>query len=205
MRTTILGLQGSGKSYMVKNCILPAYDGEVLVFDVMDEYKGFDRYVPKFVDDRDMIQEEVALFIRKMVIPNSAAGKKKIRAVVFDEADLYAPATEKVAPGLRNLVVKSRHYGLDIIFVTRRPTDISAYIMDTSDYLIIGKQVGVNALRIIGNISSEAKEIVQNLDYERHEFLIFDRDRKYTKIAVSKDCKRIPRLLSIEKDKYEQQ
>lgn len=202
MRITVLGLQGSGKTYLVRHCIIPARKNH-LVFDVMGEYTGFERYVPKFADDRDRLKEETALFIRKLIIPNvcpieNPKPKKKecLNLVVFDEADLYAPATERIAPGLRNLVVKSRHYGLDIVFVTRRPTDISAYLMDTSDYLIVGKQVGQNALRIIGNINTEAREAVQELDYENHEFIILDRERKMQKIHVNKDCKKIPDILN---------
>ena len=71
MRLVVLGLQGSGKTHLVKNVIIPRYGGRYIVFDPNNEYTGdFTRYVPKFTGDTKSIQEEMKLFIRRFVLPN---------------------------------------------------------------------------------------------------------------------------------------
>ena len=58
MKTVIIGLQGSGKTFLVKNYFLKRtpYD---IVFDPNDEYVGYRRYVPhkKSLEDEDLLRE----------------------------------------------------------------------------------------------------------------------------------------------------
>ena len=131
MRLVVLGLQGSGKTHLVKEAVIPHYGGKYIVFDPNDEYKGFTRYVPKFTGETAALQDELKIFIRRFVIPNCQtledveAGKrektKRLRAVIFDEADLIAPSRANIPAALRDLAVRSRHLRIDLIFIARRP------------------------------------------------------------------------------------
>jgi hypothetical protein len=193
IKTVVLGIQGSGKTYFVKNEMIPRYGSDYIIFDPNDEYTGYKRYVPKFTDEARLI-DETGLFVRRVVLPNIQkledieAGKKekrrRLRAVIFDEADLILPARKNVNHQLRDLLVKCRHLRLDLVFVSRRPTDLSAYVMDTADYLVVFKQVGYNALKTLKALKLESDEAVKGLDYHTHEFLLFDRDRSYTKYTI---------------------
>ena len=195
MRLVILGLQGSGKTHLVKNVIIPRYGKRYIVFDANNEYTGdFTRYVPKFTGDNKTIQEEMKLFIRRFVLPNCQtledieAGKKekkkRLRAVVFDEADLIAPSRANIPAVLRDLVVRSRHLRIDVIFISRRPTDLSAYLMDTADYLIVFKQVGYNALKTMRALKIDSDDAIKGLNYPAHEFLLFDLERNFEKYTA---------------------
>lgn len=189
MRITIIGLQGSGKTYLAKKAFLDR-EPQHLVIDPNDEYAGYTRYVPKYADDYLRLSEEVKVAIRKLVLPNTWSIEQmekknkdrpdRLKLLVIDEADLLLPARHNINAAIRNLIVKSRHLRLDMIFISRRPTDLNAYVMDVSDYLIVYKQVGYNALKTLRALKLDSDRAIKDLDYEKHEFLLFDRERAYT-------------------------
>lgn len=192
-RLTVIGLQGSGKTYLVKKAILDK-ESQHLVIDPNDEYNGYTRYVPRFTDDYEKLTQEIKLAIKRLVLPNTwsleqleKTGKdkpKRLKLLVIDEADLIAPARTNINSMLRNLIVKSRHLRLDIVFISRRPTDLNAYIMDTSDKLVVFKQVGYNALKTLRALKLDSDKVIKQLDYAKHEFLLFDIDREYKKYTL---------------------
>lgn len=193
MRVTIIGLQGSGKTYLAKRVFLDK-EKRHLVIDPNDEYAGYTRYVPKYTDDYEKLSEEIKVAIRKLVLPNTwsieqleKSGKEKkdrLKLLVIDEADLMLPARHNINAAVRNLIVKSRHLRLDIVFISRRPTDLNAYVMDVSDYLIVFKQVGYNALKTLRALKLDSDTAIKELDYEKHEFLLFDRERNYHRYTL---------------------
>lgn len=193
-RLTVIGLQGSGKTYLVKKAILDK-EQQHLVIDPNDEYGDeYTRYVPRFTDDYEKLTQEIKLVVKKLVLPNTwsleqleKSGKdkpKRLKLLVIDEADLIAPARTNINSMLRNLIVKSRHLRLDIVFISRRPTDLNAYIMDTSDKLVVFKQVGYNALKTLRALKLDSDKVIKQLDYAKHEFLLFDIDREYRKYTL---------------------
>lgn len=193
-RLTVIGLQGSGKTYLVKKAILDK-EPQHLVIDPNDEYgDDYTRYVPRFTDDYEKLTSEIKLVVKKLVLPNcwsleqiEKSGKdkpKRLKLLVIDEADLVAPARTNINSMLRNLIVKSRHLRLDIVFISRRPTDLNAYIMDTSDKLVVFKQVGYNALKTLRALKLDSDKVIKQLDYAKHEFLLFDVDREYRKYTL---------------------
>jgi hypothetical protein len=126
-----------------------------------------------------------------MLEDQKARGKRKVRALrllVIEEADLLAPSQKLINPMVRRLVVVSRHLDLCIAFIARRPTDLNAYIMDTSDFLITFKQTGANAKKILRNICEGADTAIGEIDFKKHEFLFFNRDREYTTPSVDELC-----------------
>ena len=192
-RLTVIGIQGSGKTYLVKKAVLDK-EAQHLVIDPNDEYDGYTRYVPRFTDDYEKLKSEIKLVVKKLVLPNcwsleqmEKSGKdkpKRLKLLVIDEADLVAPARRNINSMLRNLIVKSRHLRLDIVFISRRPTDLNAYIMDTSDKLVVFKQVGYNALKTLRALKLDSDKVIKKLDYAKHEFLLFDIDREYRKYTL---------------------
>jgi DNA helicase HerA-like ATPase len=193
-RLTVIGLQGSGKTYLVKKAILDKEPNH-LVIDPNDEYGNeYTRYIPRFTDDYEKLTQEIKLVVKKLVLPNcwsleqmEKSGKdkpKRLKLLVIDEADLIAPARTNINSMLRNLIVKSRHLRLDIVFISRRPTDLNAYIMDTSDKLVVFKQVGYNALKTLRALKLDSDKVIKKLDYAKHEFLLFDVDREYRKYTL---------------------
>ena len=185
----VLGLQGSGKTYLAKQFFLNRQSHH-LIIDPMDEYIGYTRYVPhpKMMDDYDSLSQEIKMVHKKLIFPNvltieqQAKGKVKpdrLRLVVYDEADMYAPAQRFLNAAIRRTYVACRHMQLDLIALSRRPTDLNTYIMDTADYLLVFKISGANALKTIRNMNAECIDAVKGLSYDEHEFVLFDRDRSF--------------------------
>lgn len=196
MKVVILGIQGSGKTYLAQKYFLDNEPNHI-VFDINDEYPDdYIRYVPhkKTVDDYELLSEETKLFVKRVVFPNiwsieqvEKAGKdknKRLKLIVFDEADLIMPARKLFNSALHNLWVKSRHYRVDLVVISRRPTDLNTYVMDTADYLIVFNIPGHNAMRVLKDINAEAEKVIKSLDYNKHEFVIFNRAREYQKMTL---------------------
>lgn len=185
-RTTILGLQGSGKTYLAKHHLLDDEPNH-LVIDPNGEYDGYTRYVPKYPDSPAKFNEEIRLVMRKIVLPNCQTieaisrgekpKKNRLKLLVIDEADLVAPARQNINSALRYAVVNARHLQLDIVFISRRPTDLNTYIMDTCDYLISFKQTGYNAIKVLKMINEVSPDKIRGLDYDKYEFILYDRAR----------------------------
>lgn len=197
-RLTLLGIQGSGKTYLVKEKLIPLFAPYYLVIDPNNEYEGFNRYIPKFGSDPEFYKKEIELLVRKVIMPScdtieeqKARGKRKVKALrllVVEEADLLAPSQKNMNPGMRHLVVVSRHLDLNIIFLSRRPTDLATYIMDTSDFIVTFKQTGNNAKKVLKNMSDGADKEIGKISFENHEFLYFTRDREYTQPSPDDLC-----------------
>lgn len=193
-KVCILGLQGSGKTFLLREAFLRRQPHH-LVVDPMDEYGGYTRYVPhkRLSESYETLSEEIRLMHKRLVFPNvltleeQAKGKKKpdrLKMIVYDEADLYAPSQRFLNAAIRRVYVACRHMQLDVFALTRRPTDLNTYIMDTSDYLIVFKISGANALKAIRNMNTECIDAVKALSYDDHEFILFDRDRSFEKYTL---------------------
>jgi len=191
----VLGLRGGGKSYLVKNYFLDSQPRH-LVIDPLDEYEGYFRYVPhiKLMENYDSLNEEIKLAHKRLIFPNvltledQKKGKvkpKRLKMVVYEEADLYVPAQRLLNSSIRKMYTQCRHMQVDLIAVSRRPTDLNTYIMDTADYLIVFKIAGANALKSLRNMNSACVDAIMTLNYDKYEFLLFNRDRTYKKYTLN--------------------
>jgi hypothetical protein len=186
-KITIVGLQGSGKTYLAQNYFLKNMK-QHLVIDPNNEYEGFNRYIPKYADDYEKLIQELKLAVKRLIKPNvrwiekeknRKKVKKPLHLVVFDEADLYMPSKKNLPAPVRYLYVECRHMQLDLIAITRRLTDLNAYPVEVSDYLILFKQTGYNDLKRLREIAGkEAEKLMkEKVDYSKHNFIFLDRDR----------------------------
>lgn len=196
-----LGIQGTGKTHLTKEDLIPLFGEFYFVIDFNDEYQGFNRYIPKYGGknyDFNLYKQEIELLIKKVIIPScdtiedqKARGKRRrmaLRLLVIEEADVLAPSKHNINPMVRHLVVVSRHLDLCIAFNARRPTDLNAYIMDTSDFLIMFTQTGKNAKKVLADICEGADGAIEELNFKNHEFLFFPRNRQYTTPTVDELC-----------------
>ncbi len=190
-KTVILGINGSGKTYFTKKNYLDKERYHFIV-DPNREYSGgYNRYMPKITQDQKQLNAELELVIKRFVNHNAPMmeSKRKVKhpleLFAIDEADLFAPSRQNLPYALHRLLVECRHRGngLDLLFITRRPTDLNAKIMDLADEIIVFCQTGVNAIKRLDSLSQGLGQAAANLDYDLHEYLVVNRKREYTKVT----------------------
>lgn len=193
----VVGLQGSGKTYAVTE-LFEKRDPNTFVIDPQKEHDSAPfRYIPKHKGEFDKLSAEMNQVIKKFIIPNCDKlenKKRKERAlntVIFDEADLYFPTGKMMPHYAREFFVDCRHLMLtNVITITRRITDINYYIHNTADYIIAFKQAGSTDLSTLDRLKKGAKNAMQDISYEKHEFLFFDRSRDFEKMTLDNLKKR---------------
>lgn len=139
-RFVILGLQGTGKTYLAKYLLgqMPAS----IVYDVMHEYQGYNRYIVKYRQYGDEAIDEINLLVSKVVI-----GSKKIKLFILDEANRFCPPKPHPLPNsILELNDWQRHYGISFGGVCRRPTQLHTDLIELAHYLFIFQLKGKNDL-----------------------------------------------------------
>jgi len=164
----IYGIQGSGKSYFAKNHVVnKLFPGRALVITSLG-YEWQDAGTkcffiqPKFVQELD----EIAAKAKQKAIQG------KLKLLLIDEADEWFRTNFDVTPNLRDLVLKHRHYGLALGFITRRPQDIPAFIVESCHAHFLFKMEGVHALKRFEDMHPSMTELMQQLDYEKKNFIV---------------------------------
>jgi hypothetical protein len=148
-RLQIMGLQGSGKTQFAKHLLRLTPDH--LVYDPMNEYQGFTRYVPTL---RNSV-EELNLCIERLVIPH------KPDLFIIDELNRYCPPKPTPLPtGVGELNDLSRHWGITWGGCFRRPSQVHTDLMELANYLVIfdlhGKNDGIYLDALLAGLGDAA-------------------------------------------------
>lgn len=178
---TVLGQRGSGKSSWVKKK-LPAIP-RFLLWDTLGEYAGFDMFTDRAELFRHVSERQAGIFqcvfncLEETEaeafdwICELAAAVENV-CLIVEEVDTYA--TPSVIPGsLRKLLKIGRHYGVSMIFVSRRPAEINRLITSQSQRFVCFRMFEPNDIRylssVIGPAAAELKDlpILHYLDW-RH-------------------------------------
>ena len=165
-KITIGGIQQSGKTYFARNKLVPQFR-RPLLYEVNPDYrecKNLLIYKPK-----NLSPELLNEFCEKV---KALAIAGKIDAFILDEADMFFTNNIGQLNHLNDLVINHAHYDLALIFITRRPQDIPAKIVESSHILIMFKVEGKNVFDRLRGISEELEEAVKKLDYEKRNYVI---------------------------------
>ena len=174
---TVFGLNLSGKSYFVKNAIIPSY--RCLVWDPNKEYDpdAADVYRPRS-KAYPASAYEVEQFLTKIVKP----GRGKWELVIFDEANSTFPVSRPLFPAMLDFRDNYRHDGygnLGLGFVARRPAQLFTDFVALSHVIF---SFGNKGSQDISRLNSEAAglgDIVKDLS--NHEYVLVNQDRTYAK------------------------
>ena len=154
----MFGVRGSGKSWLVK-AILDTR-GDHLVYDPLDEYQGYRRYIP---EDRQS-SAELNTLIEDVII------RYKPRLFVVDEANKYVkPKPTPLIPGAADLNDFGRHWGTSVGLVARRMTQFNTDITELANHLFFFKLSGKNDYAYMENLHQGLGDAVRNLG--PHEFM----------------------------------
>jgi len=151
-RCVFFGLMGSGKTELVKHVLRSTKSH--LVYDPLNEYNGFTRYVP---DDRQSVSELNDL-VEGMVIP------QKPRLFIIDEANKYIrPKPQALPSGIADLNDLSRHWDIAWGAVCRRPTQFHTDIVELAHYLFIFPLHGKNDRHYLNDLKAGLGDTVDSL------------------------------------------
>ncbi|OGN99176.1 MAG: hypothetical protein A2Y89_03090 [Chloroflexi bacterium RBG_13_51_18] len=175
-RFVVLGIQGSGKSVLVKY-ILKSYKHSI-VYDVLREHQGLDRY---FVERRQVVKHneddpaiiELNNFVNQVVI-----GSGQIRLFVLEEANRYCPPKPTPLPSsILDLNDFNRHDKIAWGAVARRPSQLNTDLIDLAHYLFLFELPGKHDRDYLSDIIDGLGEAVRDLP--PYHFIIVEHNRKF--------------------------
>ena len=165
-RFVILGLQGTGKTYLAKYFL--KHNAASIVYDTLGEYQGSNRYIVKYRQNSPEAIEELDTFIAKIVV---ASGK--IRLFVIDEANRFCPPKPAPLPdGVLELNDFQRHYKISFGTIARRPTQLHTDLVELAHYIFIFQLKGKNDLLYLNALADGLGDSVLSLP-EYHFTIVY--------------------------------
>ena len=162
-RLTITGLQGSGKTVLVKNLL--AQNPKFYVYDVMNEYNHYNRYVPT---NKDSVSE-LSLFLKTSVLKKGS----RIKGLFIDEANRYIPARKALPKMIRELNDVHRHYNLTWGVVTRRPSQLHTDLFELAHFRIfVGPIHGKNDLKLMDSLKEGLADLAR--EQKMYHYIVLD-------------------------------
>lgn len=161
-RFCVFGLQGSGKSVLVKYILKNTRDS--IVYDVLKEHAGFNRYLVSYRqvkanNAKDLAIAELNTFVNRVVV-----GSGKIRMFILEEANRYCPSKPVPLPAsILDLNDFQRHERIAFGSVCRRPVQLNTDLVELAHYLFIFNLVGKNDTQYLESIAEGLGEAVKNL------------------------------------------
>lgn len=170
-RFVILGLQGSGKTHLAK--YLLGQTPASIAYDVMHEYKGYNRYIVKYRQYSSDGINELNRLVSQVVI-----GSGKIKLFILDEANRFCPAKPKPLPdSILELNDWQRHYHISFGVICRRPVQLHTDLIELAHYLFIFQLKGKNDLLYLDSMAAGLGDKILALPeyhfvivYPNHEF-----------------------------------
>lgn len=166
---SILGHKGSGKTTLARE--LMRGRSRVLVFDTLGEYdtqrifysfdealRAMERSIPKArfqwgVRLADMA-DYVDLFELAFELPGTL--------LVFEETSLFC-SPSYLPPSLSKLVRYARHREIDLVFVSRRASEVNRDLTAQSDFIVTFRQHEPRDLQYLSSVSGRDVSAVRTL------------------------------------------
>ena len=188
-RFVIFGVQGSGKSVLLKY-ILSHYPAH-LVYDVHHEHEGFNRYKVTYrqVDHR---QKNCPAIVELNNLVNSVVlGSGQIRLFVLEEANRYCPNHYPLPDSILVLNDDQRHDRIAFGSIARRPAQLHTDLTELAHYLFIFKLTGRNDYQFLEDTAMGLGDAVRSLPDFHFVVVPPDRSKFYVHAPVSFDEKKV--------------
>lgn len=170
-RFVILGLQGSGKTTLAK--YIAKQNPRHLVFDVIGEYQGFNRYLPREKQGQGLISE-FEICANKLLLKNL----HRFNMLIIDEANRIAPCKKPMPSTLLMLNDQHRHYGLSLGVIARRPSQLNTDLIDLAHYMFVFLLSGWHDVLYLNKIAQGLGDTVRTL--KPYEFVVVTPTRQFT-------------------------
>lgn len=187
------GIQGSGKTQaarwladrVFKRCIAVRYTPD---FDDLPNVDLLDAVG----DGRAQIEQVADFLIREGRAYMNQRKKPTYDCWIIDEADMVFRSGQLTVPSVNDLVLMHRHYGLSLVFITRRPQDIPAKIIETSHFQFYFVVEGKNVKAHLAGVDDRIPPLLERLRYGEYRFVL-KRIGEPPKLHAALDVSGIPR------------
>lgn len=175
-RFGVFGLQGSGKSVLVKDILHKNRNS--FVYDVLREHHGANRYL---VTNRQVIkhrEDDPAIQELNRVVNTVVIHSHQVRMFVLEEANRYCPPKPHPLPSsILDLNDFQRHENISFGIVARRPVQVHSDLVELAHYLFIFRLVGKNDTEYLNVIAEGLGDAVKGL--QDFHFIVVNPNRTY--------------------------
>jgi DNA helicase HerA-like ATPase len=198
----VCGMSGMGKSYLVKNYLIPklADKKPVIILDILGEYDG-DFVHENFADFFNHIKKHGKLFTAVHVIRWKSdtdaintiqlirSLEKPISFVVEEGHVLFTDSDLKksVKKSLKEITMFGRHHGIDTILCTQRPSNLTADVRSQAQFTIffrLNDRADLDYARQKGGKGDHIEKTVAKL--EKRQYYVTGRKPKgYSKLKIN--------------------
>lgn len=168
VKTSVFGIQGSGKTYLVANKLLKNFKHPFIYEIHQEDFRHIKRaYIYQYSENSLNLStlEKVAKQVKEL------AQQRKIDCFVVDEADMFLRSGFVISKNMTDLILNHRHYKLALIFISRRPQSIPTEIVESSEHLFIFKIEGENVNKKFKAIHPKIIELMPQLSKDKHNFI----------------------------------
>lgn len=175
-RFVIVGLQGSGKSVLVKSFLSQVKNS--IVYDVLKEHRGFNRYLVDHRQVQNYTSKDPAILELNTFVNRVVIGSGQIRLFILEEANRYCPPKPQPLPAsILDLNDFQRHEKIAFGSVARRPVQLHTDLVELAHYLFIYQLSGKNDRNYLDEIADGLGDAAVGL--KPWHFIIVHPDRHY--------------------------
>lgn len=167
----IVGRRGSGKSNLTKVLVKSMLASKAFEVRIIDPLKEFMEFNEPNIERSTYIdygeQEQFEKYLKEL------RNKNWNGMLVIDEADGFFPNQTKLLPLQKKLIHIGRHWGIGVIFVTRRLSNLHTDIVSQAHKIMSFRLfAGADANYLENMQLGELVEPIWNLN--QYEFVLFD-------------------------------
>jgi len=174
-RGVVLGIQGSGKSVIVK--AIARSERYHFIYDVHHEHVGMNRYLvgnkrPESYKPNDPAIAELNRVVNQVVLDVG-----RVRMFILEEANRYCPSKRPLPSSILVLNDDQRHERVGFISVARRPTQLNSDLVELAHFLFIFRLPGKNDYIYLNEVAEGLGDAVRSL--EQYHYVQVEPDRTY--------------------------
>lgn len=175
-KTCVFGIQGSGKTKLVEHSLVKNFKHPFVYLMHPEDFKTCKNNVMLFIprDKNKNIDTSMATLNNTAKVIKDLAKQGKIDALIVDEADLFIPKnfmSLQKFPEFHDILINHRHYNLALIFISRRPQEISTVIVEQSEQIFLFAIDGKNVREHFARLHEDFEPLMNMLSKDKHNFI----------------------------------
>ena len=172
----IFGIQGSGKTFFVENYLMKKYKKPIIYLMHEEDFQKRGNHVKVIIpkDEYGNIDTSMKTLNQWSKKIKEDAINGEIDSFIIDEADLFILKDFRLLQKFsyfHDLVINHRHYGLAMVFITRRPQELPTMITEQSAHYFIFAVFGKNVKDYLNRIYDNLGVIASKLKRKEHKFI----------------------------------